>query len=160
MIYTTKYSSPIGALFFCSQNDFLIGLWIENQKYFFATIKEKTIHKDDIKIFNLTKKWLDDYFENKKPSIRNLNLNPTGSKFQKDVWKILTKIHYGQTTTYKKNAEEISKQYKIKSMSYQAVGYAISYNPISTIIPCHKVVGTNGNLTGYASGIDKKFYLL
>ena len=106
------------------------------------------------------KKWLDRYFNKEKPSIKELELNPMGSEFRQAVWKILCEIPYGKVTTYKEIAEEIAEQKGIDKMSAQAVGGAVGHNPISIIIPCHRVVGTNGDLTGYAGGIDKKKYLL
>lgn len=160
MVYITQYVSPIGRLYICSQNNCLTGLWIENQKYFCSIVKDKPIQKDNIEIFNKTKKWLDKYFNKQNPKITNIKIVLQGSKFQQDVWHILTKIPYGNTTTYKNIAEIIAKKYRINKMSAQAVGGAVGHNPISIIVPCHRVIGVDGRLTGYAGGIDKKKYLL
>ena len=121
--------------------------------------------KDEIKeeekeILEKTKYWLDRYFKGEKPSIDELDLSPLGSDFRKSVWKILCEIPYGEVITYKDIADTIAKKKGLKKMSSQAVGGAVGHNPISIIIPCHRVVGTNGSLTGYAGGIDKKVYLL
>ena len=160
MIYTSTYSSPLGDILLASKNNELVGLWFKDQKYFLGPIKEKTKEKNNEEIFLKTKNWLDRYFKGEQPNIKELSLNPIGSDFRKEVWKILCEIPYGKTIAYKEIADKIAKEKGIKSMSAQAVGGAVGHNPISIIIPCHRVVGTNGNLTGYAGGLDKKEYLL
>ena len=160
MIYTTHYKSPIGDLLLASKDNKLIGLWIEGQKYYMSNFLEEMKENDNDKTLLKAKKWLDRYFNKEKPSIKELELNPMGSEFRQAVWKILCEIPYGKVTTYKEIAEEIAEQKGIDKMSAQAVGGAVGHNPISIIIPCHRVVGTNGDLTGYAGGIDKKKYLL
>ena len=160
-IYITYYNSILGKLTIASDGENIIGLWIEGQKYFADTIKnENIIKKDDISIFIKTKEWLDRYFRGERPDIKELKLSPKGSEFRQNVWKILCRIPYGQTITYGKIAKEIAKLMNKNSMSAQAIGNAVGHNPISIIIPCHRVVGTNGGLTGYAGGIDKKRELL
>lgn len=159
MIYTTHYKSPIGDILLASKNNKLIGLWIEGQKYYFSCLKDE-IKEEEKEILIKTKEWLDRYFKGEKPSINELDLNPLGSDFRKSVWKILCEIPYGEVITYKDIADTIAKQKGLKKMSSQAVGGAVSHNTISIIIPCHRVVGSNGSLTGYAGGIDKKVYLL
>ena len=160
MIYTTHYKSPIGDLLLASKEGKLIGLWIEGQKYYKSNFLEEMEENENEKILLKTKKWLDRYFRNQKPRINELELNPIASEFRQAVWKILCDIPYGKVTTYKKIAEQIAKQKGITKMSAQAVGGAVGHNPISIIIPCHRVIATNGDLTGYAGGIDKKIYLL
>ena len=160
MIYTTYYNSPIGKLLLASKENKLIGLWIEGQKYYSSGIEEEFTKNDDEKILIETKKWLNRYFNGEKPCPNELDLAPIGSKFRKNVWDILCKIPYGKVITYNDIAKEIAKKMKINKMSAQAVGGAVGHNPISIIIPCHRVVGTNGSLTGYAGGLDKKEYLL
>lgn len=160
MYYQTTYNSPIGKIFLVSDENDLIGLWLEGQKYFQATLKEEPVYNDRIEILNKTKKWLDCYFKGEKPHINKLSLKPQGSEFRQAVWKILCEIPYGQVTTYGKIADEVAKRMNKEKMSAQAVGNAVGHNPISIIIPCHRVVGTNGSLTGYAGGIDKKMALL
>lgn len=160
MIYTSYYNSPIGKLLIAIENNELIGIWIENQKYFLSNIKESTIENNDNPIIIKIKLWLDDYFKGKRPSIKELKLNPKGTEFQKLVWKFLCDIPYGEIRTYKEISNEVAKYKGIKHMSAEAIGGAVSRNPISIIIPCHRVIGTNGNLTGYAGGLDKKIKLL
>lgn len=156
MIYTTYYHSPIGRLLLASKNNKLIGLWIEGQKYYLGNIKEEMQENDKETILLKAKKWLDRYFNGEKPEISELDLAPIGSKFAKNVWKLLCEIPYGKITTY----GEIAKKMNKNKMSAQAVGGAVGHNPISIIIPCHRVVGANGSLTGYAGGIEKKIKLL
>lgn len=160
MIYKTTYNSPIGNLTLASDGDNLVGLWLEGQKYFCDTINETMHENNNLKIFYNTKIWLDKYFAGKRPDIFELDLSPYGTDFRQTVWKILCEIPYGEVTTYGRIAAEIAQQKGLKSMSAQAVGGAVGHNPISIIIPCHRVVGTNGNLTGYAGGINTKIKLL
>ena len=160
MIYTSTCSSPLGDILLASKNNELIGLWFEGQKHYLNSINEEMQVKDDEEILKKTKNWLDRYFKGEKPNPNELKCKPIGSDFQKQVWNILCKIPYGQTITYKEIAEKLAKERGLKSMSAQAIGGAIGHNPISIIIPCHRVIGTNGNLTGYAGGIAKKEYLL
>ena len=163
MIYITNYNSTIGNLLLASNKESLIGLWIENQKYYLSNLTEeinKAKKGENIEILKKTKTWLDSYFQGKKVSPQELKLEPKGSDFQKTVWKLLCDIPYGEVTTYKEIAKKIAKIKNIKSMSQQAVGGAVSHNPISIIIPCHRVIGTNNSLTGYAGGIENKIKLL
>ena len=160
MIYTSTYTSPIGDILLASQNNELIGLWFKGQKYYMNYLKEEIEEKNDEETLMKAKKWLDRYFKGEKPSIKDLSLNPDGSEFRKKVWQILCEIPYGQTLTYKEIALKLAKENGLNSMSAQAVGSAVGHNPISIIIPCHRVIGSNGKLTGYAGGLDKKEYLL
>lgn len=160
MIYKTHYHSPIGEILLASQNNALIGLWLEGQKYYLGKIKDEMKEKDDEEILIKTKKWLDQYFNGERPEIKELNLAPKGSDFSKIVWNLLCEIPYGEVTTYGSIAKKVAKQMKKERMSAQAVGGAVGHNPISIIIPCHRVIGSNGSLTGYAGGIEKKVKLL
>ena len=160
MIYTSNYNSPIGKILLASKNGKLIGLWIEGQKYYLNKVDEEIKEKDDEVILIKAKKWLDKYFCGEKPEISELDLDPIGSEFAKNVWKILCEIPYGEVTTYGKIAKKMAKLMNKEFMSSQAVGGAVGHNPISIIIPCHRVIGSNGDLTGYAGGIDKKIKLL
>ena len=160
MIYTSTYQSPIGNLLIASKDNKLVGLWMENQKYYLSNFKEEIVEIENLEILERTKKWLDRYFNGEKPKINELEISPIGSEFRKSVWEILKNIPYGEVITYNDIAKELAKQKGIKKMSAQAVGGAVGHNPISIIIPCHRVVGTNGSLTGYAGGIKKKIYLL
>lgn len=123
-------------------------------------MKEEIKENKNERILIKTKKWLDEYFNGKKPEISELDLAPIGSEFAKNVWEILCEIPYGKVTTYGEIAKKMAKIMHKEKMSAQAVGGTVGHNPISIIIPCHRVVGANGSLTGYAGGIDKKIYLL
>ena len=160
MLYKTYYKSPIGNLILVSDGDNLIGLYIENQKYYLNGIKQELTSKDNLQVFENTKKWLDRYFAKENPSIKEILLAPIGGEFRQKVWKILCEIPYGKTTTYGEIAKRIAKEMDKEKMSAQAVGNAVGHNPISIIIPCHRVVGKDGSLTGYAGGIEKKRILL
>lgn len=160
MYYKTEYNSPIGKLMIASDGENIVGLWMEGQKYFANAIKNEVIVEEDLPVFKKTKEWLDRYFEGKKPSIDELPLTPIGSPFRQKIWNMLCEIPYGKVITYGDIAKRIAKLENIESMPSQAVGGAVGHNPISIIIPCHRVVGSGGSLTGYAGGIDKKVRLL
>lgn len=138
----------------------IIGAWIDGQKYFAQSIKSELIETDDLEIFKLTKIWLDRYFAGEQPDISELSLAPQGNNFRQEVWEILKSIPYGEVITYGDIAKQIARRHGKQKMSAQAVGGAVGHNPISVIIPCHRVVGAGGNLTGYAGGINLKIKLL
>ncbi len=158
MIYIDYYDSPLGKITLASDSEYLCGLWFENQKYYMANIKEETVF-EELAIFKETKAWLDIYFSGEEPAFIP-PIKQRGTDFSKLVGEILLDIPYGKTTTYKEIADEVAKRKGLKSMSSQAVGQAVGHNPISIIIPCHRVVGSNQHLTGYAGGLDKKIALL
>lgn len=161
MIYSTTYPSVLGELTLTSDGKNLLGLWIAGQKYFAGIWANQTFTPNpNLPEFKLAKNWLDNYFAGAQPSLQDLPLAPHGSDFQKTVWLELSKIPYGKTTTYGQIAKNVARQMENNSMSAQAVGGAVGRNPLSIIVPCHRVVGTNGSLTGYASGVDKKIKLL
>ncbi len=161
MIYSLWHDSPLGRLLLASKENRLAGLWMEGQKYFGASFAmEEMIEKPDLPLFSAVQKWLDAYFTGRKPDIFALPLAPEGSEFRKSVWDILCGIPYGELITYGEIARLMAKRMNKTSMSAQAAGGAIGHNPISIIIPCHRVVGVGGTLTGYAGGIDKKIKLL
>ena len=137
-----------------SDGEAIVGVWFYGQRHFQSTVDDEIIQKDDLAIFKNVTKFFDDYFSGLNPKI-DFRLKPEGSKFRLKVWKILSEIPYGETITYGEIASEIS-----PTMSAQAVGGAVGHNPISILIPCHRVVGSNGKLTGYAAGIDKKRELI
>ena len=158
--YKTTYQSPVGTyVLACDKFENLIGVWLVGQKYF-CSGADILIEEDSLKIFRDTKIWLDNYFEGKKPNIKSLPLAPIGNKFRQAVWAELGKIPYGKVTTYGKIAKEIARQRGLTKMSAQAIGGAVGHNPISIIIPCHRVIAQNGSLIGYAGGIDVKKKLL
>lgn len=160
MAYSMKYPSPLGPIMMASDGNNIIGLWIEGQKYFTGTVKEEIAENEDLSVFAEARKWLDQYFARKNPAISALPLAPRGGEFRKAVWDILCEIPYGGFTTYGEIAKKMAARLGKATMSSQAVGGAVGHNPISIIIPCHRVVGANGSLTGYAGGIDKKIRLL
>ena len=160
MLYKTIYETSLGNILIVSDENNIIGLWFEGQKYFLANIKDDITQKDDLPILQSAKLWLDQYFAGQKPNIADLKLAPRGNDFRLTVWKILCEIPYGQLTTYGEIAKKVAIVMNKESMSAQAVGGAVGHNPISIIIPCHRVVGSHGSLTGYAGGIDKKIKLL
>lgn len=160
MIYTTHYASPVGELTLAAKENGLAGLWISGQKYFKGSLKEEMTEQSSHPVLTEAKGWLVRYFAGEKPGIGELPLAPEGSGFRRAVWDILCQIPYGEVTTYGEIAKELSKKLGKPCMSAQAVGGAVGHNPISIIIPCHRVVGAGGNLTGYAGGIDKKIWLL
>lgn len=160
MFYSTEYTSPVGSLTIASDGIYIVGLWLTGQKYFLDTLHELPCPKDDLEVFVAARNWLDRYFSGQMPDPKELLLNPIGGVFRQAVWSCLCQIPYGKVTTYGAIAKKVAVQLGRESMSAQAVGGAVGHNPISIIIPCHRVVGANGNLTGYAGGIDKKIMLL
>jgi methylated-DNA-[protein]-cysteine S-methyltransferase len=160
MYYSTTYRSPVGLLTLACDGDNLAGLWIEGQKYHGDTISAAMTRADDMPVLNAAKKWIDRYFDGKKPDISELPLAPVGGEFRQAVWSILCEIPYGEVITYGEIAKKMAAKMNRESMSSQAVGGAVGHNPISIIIPCHRVVGSNGSLTGYAGGIGAKVKLL
>lgn len=153
MDYIMKYPSPVGELTIASDGENIVGLWLEGQKYFAVTLNGEVTEKE-LPVFDEARRWLDIYFSGREPQFM-LPLAPRGSEFRRTVWAQLLKIPYGETATY----GDIAKRLGGKS-SARAVGGAVGHNPISIIIPCHRVVGANGSLTGYAGGVDKKKQLL
>lgn len=160
MYYKSNYSSPIGEIMLAGTEDAIVGMWMEGQKYHGGTIGHNLTQKDDLPVFHLAKSWLKSYFAGEKPAIALLPLAPVGGEFRQAVWQILCEIPYGETTTYGEIAKKMAEKMGKTSMSSQAVGGAVGHNPISIVIPCHRVVGAGGSLTGYAGGIAKKVKLL
>jgi len=160
MYYSTTYLSPMGKMTLACDGANLAGLWFIGQKYYGGSIPEKMTENNDIPVFTVAKNWLDRYFAGEKPAISELPLAPAGSEFRQNAWNILSEIPYGEVTTYGAIAKKMAAKMGKNSMSGQAVGGAVGHNPISIIIPCHRVVGSNGSLTGYAGGIDIKKKLL
>ena len=158
MDYTHHYVSPLGGITLASDGEYLTGLWFDGQKYFADTLSVQHDEKD-LDVFRRTDNWLDIYFSGKEPDFTP-PLRMKGTEFRQEVWQILLTIPFGKTMTYGEIAKILADQRGIKSMSAQAVGGAVGHNPISLIIPCHRVLGTNGALTGYAGGLEKKAWLL
>lgn len=159
MIYTTHYDSPLGTLYLAGDEKALVGAWFEGQKYFARTLPEEREERQT-EVLKRAGEWLDRYFRGENPPVEGLSLAPRGSAFQQVIWQLLLKIPYGKVTTYGQLGKEAARRLGRETMSAQAVGGAVGHNPISVIIPCHRVVGTNGSLTGYAGGLDIKIALL
>ena len=154
MLYVSYYDSPIGKITLGAREDVLVGAWFEGQKYFANTLPDEHIPQET-EILTETIKWLDMYFSGEEPNFTP-PLHPSGSSFRQAVWQILLQIPYGQTITYGEIARKMAEMKNVSRMSAQAVGGAVGHNEISIIIPCHRVIGANGSLTGYAGGIDKR----
>ena len=156
--YINYYSSPLGNILLSADDGGLTGLWFERQRHFatFLTGCEQTAN---LPVFNEVRYWLDAYFTGRNPDFTP-QLHMIGTGFQQSVWRILLTIPYGQTVTYGQIAEKLAAERGVLKMSARAVGSAVGHNHISLIIPCHRVVGSNGNLTGYAGGIERKVALL
>lgn len=157
-IFIHHYRSPLGTMTSASDGMNLTGLWFDGQKYFPAEFPENG-SKSTLPVFEQTDCWLDNYFEGRNPDFTP-PLSPEGSEFRRAVWKILLTIPYGKTMTYGEIAERIAAVQGKEKMSAQAVGGAVGHNPIALIIPCHRVVGADGSLTGYAGGLERKAALL
>lgn len=158
MQYTTFYKSPIGRMLLAADDIGLTGLWFEGQKYFARCLDRETEEKE-LPVFAEAKRWLDIYFSGKEPDFTP-PLHFIGTDFQKEVREILCAIPYGQTMTYGAIADQLAKKRGLSRMSAQAVGGAVGHNNLSIIVPCHRVVGSDGSLTGYAGGIERKTFLL
>lgn len=158
MIYTTKYDSPLGEILLASDEIGMRGLWFFGQKYFARDLPTERVEQETF-VLSEAERWLDVYFSGKEPDFVP-PLNPVGSSFRRAVWDILLQIPYGKTVTYGDISKQLAQRRGLERMSAQAVGGAVGHNEISIIIPCHRVVGSNGSLTGYAGGIDKKIKLL
>ena len=158
MTYIQHYSSPLGGILLAADEIGLTGSWFDGEKYFADNLPAEHVERQT-SILAEAARWLDIYFTGKEPGFTP-PLHPIGSPFRQAVWEILLQIPYGQTTTYGEIARQLAEKQGLEKMSAQAVGGAVGHNEISVIIPCHRVVGTSGSLTGYAGGIDKKVKLL
>lgn len=158
MQYISRYESPLGGILLAADEAGLTGLWFEGQKYFARSLDREHEEKE-LPVLEQAKRWLDIYFSGREPEFA-LPLHLIGTDFQKQVWKMLCDIPYGQTTTYGALAERLAAERGIPRMSARAVGGAVGHNGISILVPCHRVVGSGGKLTGYAGGIRRKTELL
>ena len=159
MIYTNRFQSPLGEILLAADDEGLTGLWfMENQKYKGLGLSANAV-ECDLPVFDETNTWLDIYFSGRNPGFTP-HLHLTGSKFRNRVGELMLQIPYGKTVTYGEIAREIARERGIRQMSSRAVGGAVGKNPISLIIPCHRVIGSDGSLTGYGGGIERKAALL
>lgn len=160
MLYTKEYRSPLGTVLLASDGEALCGLWFLGQRHFPEALLSDSRCDDGLCALNEATLWLDRYFSGEKPSPTDILLRPAGTVFRQRVWDRLCRIPYGQTVTYGEIARELAAEDGRASMSAQAVGNAVGRNPISVIIPCHRVLGSGAKLTGYAGGLDRKLSLL
>ena len=158
MTFTQHYDSPLGGILLAADETGLTGLWFDGQKYFARDLPIQHTEQDT-PVLSETRRWLDMYFTGREPDFLP-PLHPTGSAFRQSVWEILLKIPYGQTITYGDIARQLAAKRGLANMSAQAVGGAVGHNEISILIPCHRVVGSGGSLTGYAGGLENKIKLL
>lgn len=157
--YLATYQSPLGPLTLCSDGEALTGLWFDGQKYDRATVEPDATEAPDLTIFRQTREWLNIYFRGKQPPFTP-PLKLSGSEFQQAVGRILLSIPYGKTMTYGQIASRLALEMGVESMSAQAIGGAVGHNPISIIVPCHRVMGSDGSPTGYAGGLYRKNFLM
>ncbi len=158
MVFTCHYESPLGGILLAADEIGLTGLWFDGQKYFARDLPAEHTEQET-PVLAEAKRWLDIYFTGRNPDFLPL-LHPIGSTFRQSVWEILLQIPYGKTITYGEIARQLAERQGTAKVSAQAVGGAVGHNVISIIVPCHRVVGTNGSLTGYAGGIGRKVKLL
>jgi len=158
MPFTSHYNSPLGGLTLASDGEALVGLWFDGQKHFPNSLSAD--HSTTaLPVFQETCRWLNVYFSGQIPDFTP-KLNPQGTPFRKAVWNLLLEIPYGKTTTYGELAKRLARTRNVATISAQAVGGAVGHNPVSLIVPCHRVIGTDGSLVGYAGGLDRKQWLL
>ena len=158
MDYTGSYASPLGGITWACDGEALTGLWFDGQAHFGNTLAAERMEAD-LPVFRQARRWLDRYFDGKIPDFTP-PLRLRGTPFQQEIWSLLLSIPYGQTVPYGALAAQIAARRGLARFSAQAVGGAVGRNPISLIIPCHRVVGADGSLTGYAGGVEKKAWLL
>lgn len=158
-MYITYYKSPIGRILIMTDETALLGLWLEGQKYYGAGYDLEQAQQEETEVSQRVVAWLDAYFKGENPPTDEIPLAPQVTEFRSKVLAVLQKISYGQTATYSDILRELQAEYG-KIGSARAVGGAIGHNPISILIPCHRIVGSDGELMGYAGGLDKKAYLL
>ena len=158
MHFISHYRSPMGDILLASDGSALTGSWFQGQKYF-ARGLEGEGEQRPLPLFDTAKRWLDVYFSGRRPEF-SVPLRLTGTPFQQEVWEILCTIPYGRTMTYGQIAGQLAAKRGAPGLSAQAVGGAVGRNPLSILVPCHRVVGAKGGLTGYAGGLDRKAALL
>lgn len=159
-LFQSFCSSPLGEITLVAHDSALVCLWIDGQEHYAHSFPLVQASIQETPVLTQTKSWLNAYFRGENPDPHRLPLDPSGSEFQLAVWRILATIPYGTLTTYGAIAKQAAREFHKPKMSAQAVGGAVGRNPISIIVPCHRVVGASGKLTGYAGGLDKKRFLL
>ncbi len=157
-MFESRIQTPLGEVRLRSDGKSLTGLWFVGQVND-VNDNHDIVIKDDLPIFGQVESWLENYFSGKQTPI-TIPLKPKGTVFQERVWQLLQEIPYGETMTYGEMAQRMAKEKGVETYSAQAVGQAVGKNPISVFIPCHRVIGKNGALTGYAGGVHRKEQLL
>lgn len=160
MLYATTIPSPLGELTLAGTDAALVGLWLERDTFLAATCGRAVEDRADAPPLALGRDWIAAYFAGRRPSVGDLPLAPEGTPFRALIWKLLRAIPYGECVTYGELAREAARALGKEHMSSRAVGGAVGENPLAIIIPCHRVVGAGGNLTGYGGGIARKIRLL
>ena len=158
-MFKSYYNSNLGKIIIVADNRYVYGLYFDNQKYLPENLEKLEINNNS-PIIKQVKLWLEEYFNGKKPNLENLPIKLIGSEFKMLVWSVLKTIPYGKTITYGEIAKTLARKTNKEKISARAVGNAVGHNSLSIIIPCHRVIGANGKITGYAGGIDKKIALL
>ena len=153
-MFKSYYNSNLGKIIIVADSRYIYGLYFDNQKYLPENLEKLEINNNS-PIIKQVKLWLEEYFNGKKPNLENLPIKLIGSEFKMLVWSVLKTIPYGKTITYGEIAKTLAKKTNKEKISARAVGNAVGHNPISIIIPCHRVIGANGKITGYAGGIEK-----
>lgn len=159
MVYIYHYLSPLGKITLASSGEKLTGLWFDGQKYFGGTVLKSAAEEKSLPVFEAAENWLNIYFDGREPDFTP-PLHMESTPFRKLIWEILLTVPYGKTVTYGELAKKAAEKMNLARMSPQAVGGAVGHNPISVIVPCHRVIGADGSLTGYAGGVEKKKKLL
>lgn len=160
-IYVSSFSSPVGMMTVAGDGDHVTGLWFCGQKHYMSGTETcDIVLRDDTELFGRVKDWLGEYFDGKNPDAAAIPVSLGGSQFSLEVWEALREIKYGSTATYKDVAEAVARKAGKSRISPRAVGAAIGRNPVSILIPCHRVIGSDGSLTGYAAGTEIKLKLL
>lgn len=160
MYYKSTYESPLGQIVIVSDDETIKGVWFADQKYFASNYDLDTAIDQETPVISQTKSWLDAYFAGENPPVDTSILNPEVTPYRQQVLDALLNVPYGQTISYQEIADQVAINTPGKRGSARAAGGAVGHNPISILIPCHRVVATNGALTGYAGGIDRKIALL
>ena len=158
-MFKSYYNSNLGKIIIVADNRYVYGLYFDNQKYLPENLEKLEINNNS-PIIKQVKLWLEEYFNGKKPNLENLPIKLIGSELKMLVWSVLKTIPYGKTITYGEIAKTLARKTNKEKISARAVGNAVGHNSLSIIIPCHRVIGANGKITGYAGGIDKKIALL
>ena len=158
MDFVHRYESPLGGMTLASDGEAIVGVWFDGQKYFADTLSENCAEAD-LPVFDEADRWLDIYFGGRAPDFTP-KMRMRTTPFRRRVWNILLAIPYGRTVTYGEVAERLAAETGRGRMSARAVGGAVGHNAISLMIPCHRVIGADGSLTGYAGGLDRKIRLL